>query len=74
MVLAVIAPLGAIAFQLDGVLIGAGDARFLALAGLVATAAYVPLAWMVWSSGASLAWLWVAYGGWLAARKLGRRR
>ena len=43
-------PLGAVVFVLDGVLIGAGDARYLALTGLVNLAVFVPLA------GAVLAW------------------
>lgn len=67
-VLAVLAPIGAVAFQLDGVLIGAGDARFLALAGVVATAAYAPFVGAVWATGAGLLWLWASYGVWLAAR------
>ncbi|WP_051147498.1 MATE family efflux transporter [Glaciibacter superstes] len=37
-------PLGGIVFVLDGVLIGAGDARYLALTGLVNLAVFVPLA------------------------------
>ena len=58
------------AFQLDGVLIGAGDARFLALAGLAATAAYAPFVGSVWVLHAGLPWLWVAYGAWLIARSV----
>lgn len=68
LVLAILAPVGAIAFQLDGILIGAGDARFLALAGIATTGAYVPFALAVMHTGAGLAWLWAAYGVWLAAR------
>lgn len=68
LVLAALAPVGAVAFQLDGVLIGAGDARFLALAGLVTTAVYAPFALAVWATGAGLAWLWAGYGVWLLAR------
>ena len=49
-VLGASAPLGAVVFVLDGVLIGAGDARYLALTGLVNLAVFVPLA------GAVLAW------------------
>lgn len=69
-VLAVLAPVGAVAFQLDGVLIGAGDARFLAIAGVGATAAYAPFVATVWFTHAGLAWLWVAYGAWLIARSV----
>ncbi|ANF32261.1 MATE family efflux transporter [Leifsonia xyli] len=38
------APLGGYVFVLDGVLIGAGDARYLALTGLINVAVFVPLA------------------------------
>jgi Na+-driven multidrug efflux pump len=38
------APLGGYVFVLDGVLIGAGDARYLALTGLVNFAVFMPLA------------------------------
>ena len=68
LVLAALAPVGAVAFQLDGVLIGAGDARFLALAGLLSTAVYAPLALAVQATGAGLTWLWAAYGVWLLGR------
>ena len=36
-------PLAGYVFVLDGVLIGAGDARYLALAGLVTLVVYLPL-------------------------------
>lgn len=68
LVLAAFAPVGGVAFALDGVLIGAGDARYLALAGAVVTALYLPAALTVHLTDAGLAWLWVAYGGWIAAR------
>ncbi len=70
LVLAVITPLAGIVYVLDGVLIGAGDARYLALAGLLALVAYAPLAWLVRTSDAGLVWLWVAYGGFMLARML----
>jgi putative MATE family efflux protein len=38
------APLGGYVFVLDGVLIGAGDARYLALTGLLNVAVFLPLA------------------------------
>jgi putative MATE family efflux protein len=46
-VLGLSVPLGGLVFVLDGVLIGAGDARYLALTGLVNLAAFVPLAGLV---------------------------
>ncbi|RIX31408.1 MATE family efflux transporter [Amnibacterium setariae] len=43
LVLAVAMPLGAVVFALDGVLIGAGDGRYLALVGLANLVVAVPL-------------------------------
>jgi len=67
------APLGGYVFVLDGVLIGAGDARYLALTGLVNVAVFVPLAAAVvaWGSHdvAGLAWLTAAFAfGYIGAR------
>ncbi|MBW4042071.1 MAG: MATE family efflux transporter [Acidobacteria bacterium] len=43
LVMAVSLPLGAVVFALDGILIGAGDGRYLALAGVVNLVVAVPL-------------------------------
>jgi putative MATE family efflux protein len=43
LVMAVSLPLGAVVFALDGILIGAGDGRYLALAGVVNLTVAVPL-------------------------------
>lgn len=51
-------PVAGYVFVLDGVLIGAGDARYLALAGLVNLVVYLPLLWWV---GGTLAGLWAAF-------------
>lgn len=67
-VVAVIQPLSGVVFVLDGVLIGAGDGAYLAWAGLAVLIVYAPLAAAVWFFGGSLTWLWVAYGGFIAAR------
>jgi Na+-driven multidrug efflux pump len=72
-VLGLSAPLGGLVFVLDGVLIGAGDARYLAWTGLVNLAAFVPLAlWVVTvapAGAAGPAWLMAAFAiGYLAAR------
>jgi Na+-driven multidrug efflux pump len=69
----VAAPLGGVVFVLDGVLIGAGDARYLALTGLVNLAVFVPLALAAgaWggSGAAGLATLTAAFMfGYLGAR------
>jgi putative MATE family efflux protein len=67
------APLGGYVFVLDGVLIGAGDARYLALTGLVNAAVFAPLAVAVvtWAGdgAAGLAWLTASFVfGYLGAR------
>lgn len=74
LVMAIGQPLAGYVFVLDGVLIGAGDARYLALAGLANLAVYLPL--LFWIDGSSLgdspaalAWLWAAFSlGYMAAR------
>lgn len=68
LVAALIQPVSGIVFVLDGVLIGAGDGRYLAYAGLLTLLAYAPLALLVWWAGAGLAWLWAAYGALMLAR------
>lgn len=65
-VVAVIQPLSGVVFVLDGILIGAGDGRYLAWAGLVVLAVYAPLALVLGRTG--LVGLWCAYGGFIAAR------
>ena len=64
-------PLAGYVFVLDGVLIGAGDAKYLALTGLVNLAVYLPLLWAVsgLSGTAGIAWLWAVFGfGYIGAR------
>jgi len=72
-VAAVMQPLAGFVFVLDGVLIGAGDGRYLALTALVQLAVYAPLVGLVLREGpvgtAGLVWLWIAFsGGWMAVR------
>ncbi|HWI31963.1 MAG TPA: MATE family efflux transporter [Microbacterium sp.] len=72
-VLAVAQPVAGLVFVLDGVLIGAGDAKYLAVTGLINLVCYLPLLWWVAVGGATgaagLAWLSVAFfGGYLLAR------
>ncbi|HEY8281005.1 MAG TPA: MATE family efflux transporter [Leifsonia sp.] len=67
------APLGGYVFVLDGVLIGAGDARYLALTGLANLAVFAPLAIaaVAWGGqgAAGLAWLSAAFAfGYIGAR------
>jgi putative MATE family efflux protein len=61
-------PVAGVVFVLDGVLIGAGDQNYLAVAGLVATAVFGIAAAVVLASGAGLIGLWIAISAWLAAR------
>jgi putative MATE family efflux protein len=61
-------PVNGVVFVLDGVLIGAGDARYLALAGVVTLAVFAPLALVVWHTHAGLTWLWWSFGAFMAAR------
>lgn len=61
LVVALIQPVSGVVFVLDGVLIGAGDGRFLAVAGLITLVVYAPVAWTVGALGASFTWLWAAY-------------
>jgi putative MATE family efflux protein len=72
-VAAVTQPLAGYVFVLDGVLIGAGDGVYLAVAAVVQTVLFVPAAALVSASTppgtAGLAWLWVAFaGGWMLVR------
>ncbi|MCW2840481.1 MAG: family efflux transporter [Aeromicrobium sp.] len=68
LVVAAIQPLSGVVFVLDGVLIGAGDGVYLAVAGVAVLAVYVPLVLLVgWTDG-GFTWLWVAYGAFIAAR------
>ncbi len=68
-------PLSGYVFVLDGVLIGAGDGRYLAVASTVTLAVYAPVAFAVRAWGpdglAGLVWLWVAFGfGFMGVRTL----
>lgn len=72
-VLAAGQPIAGYVFVLDGVLIGAGDAKYLALAGLANLAVYLPLLIAVPLAGAAgaaaLVWVWVAFSlGYMLAR------
>lgn len=53
-------PVAGIVFVLDGVLIGAGDAVYLAWAQLVTLVLFAPVALAL--GGTGLTWLWVAFG------------
>jgi MATE family, multidrug efflux pump len=59
---AALQPLNAVAFVLDGVLIGAGDMRFLAWAMVLAAAVFIPAALAVLGLDAGIGWLWASLG------------
>ncbi|NDK32541.1 MATE family efflux transporter [Nesterenkonia haasae] len=70
-VLAAAQPVAGYVFVLDGVLMGAGDVRYLALAGVVNLGVYLPILWWVAQSvgregsrlsGEPILWLWLAFG------------
>jgi MATE family, multidrug efflux pump len=65
---AVLQPVNAVAFVLDGILIGAGDMRFLAWAMVVAAAVFIPAAAAVAVLGAGIGWLWASLGLLMATR------
>jgi len=70
LVMAVGLPLAGFVFVLDGVLIGAGDGRYLALSGMLTASAYLPLLW--WSTHLqSVMALWTAFAlGYIGLRSL----
>lgn len=70
-------PVGGVVFLLDGVMIGAGEGRYLAWMGMVTLALYLPALWWLHArilaqnppldasqQGQILIWLWVAFAGW----------
>ena len=76
LVAALAQPVAGVVFVLDGVLIGAGDGRYLAVGGVVVLALFAPLAWaaleLAPDSAAhrtALVWLWAAFGvGFMGSR------
>ena len=66
LVAALFQPAAGVVFVLDGVLIGAGDGRYLAMGGVIVTVLFVPLALaavaLAPSGAPALLWLWVAVG------------
>ncbi|KQP74318.1 MATE family efflux transporter [Microbacterium sp. Leaf288] len=66
-VLAIAQPVCGVVFVLDGVLIGAGDAKYLAIVGVLNLVPFVPalalVAWLHPVGAAGLAWLAVAFFG-----------
>ena len=68
LVLALLQPLSGVVFALDGVLIGAGDTRWLAWAQIAVLIAFLPAAWLVLAQDLGLDALWWALGWFLLVR------
>ena len=72
LIVAAMQPLNAVVFVLDGILIGAGDVTYLAVAMLVATlGVFAPAAVAVLVLDGGLLWLWAALTLWMGARCVG---
>jgi putative MATE family efflux protein len=67
-VAAVLQPVNGVVFVLDGVLIGAGDSRYLAVAGLLPLAVFGAALMTVVAADGGLSALWWAMGAFMAAR------
>jgi putative MATE family efflux protein len=68
-------PANAVIFALDGILIGAGDLRFLAGAMVLAAAVFIPSTLAVLALGWGIGWVWAAFTAMQTVRlvTLGRR-
>ena len=69
-VVAITNPIGSLLYVLDGVLIGAGDVRYLAWSMLVALMVFLPLAGLVMATKGGVVALWWVLGAWLLARQI----
>ena len=67
-VAAIFQPAAGVVFVLDGVLIGAGDAVYLAWASLACTVVFLASLALVLGFGGGLTWLWIAVGVFTLAR------
>lgn len=67
-VAALLQPVAGVVFVLDGVLIGAGDNRYLALTGLLTLAVFAVAVGTVVAVGGGLTALWLALGVFMTAR------
>jgi putative MATE family efflux protein len=65
---ALLQPLNGALFALDGILIGAGDQRYLAVTMPLATTVLAALVAVFWQTGAGIGWLWFAVMCFMAMR------
>ena len=68
-------PLCGLVFVLDGVLIGAGDAKYLGIVGAVNLVVYLPMLWAVQHFAtdpqSAILWIWVAFAlGYMLVRSI----
>ena len=63
-------PTGAVVFALDGILIGAGDARFLAGAMVFATLVFIPIALATLQFDWGIAGVWWGLNALMVARMI----
>jgi putative MATE family efflux protein len=68
LIVALLQPLAGWVFALDGVLMGAGDVRYIALAQAATVAVFAPLAWAAVELDLGLNGLWWAIAVWVIAR------
>ena len=66
--MAVSQPVAGVVFALDGVLIGAGDLRYLAAAMWMAAVVLIGGAMVVLAAGVGIGWLWLCIHAWLLTR------
>ncbi|WP_285365378.1 MATE family efflux transporter [Microbacterium sp. LMC-P-041] len=75
LILALAQPIAGVVFVLDGVLMGANDARYLAIAGGINLVPFLPALWIIAASGvdasACLIWLAIAFFGIYLLARLG---
>jgi Na+-driven multidrug efflux pump len=65
---AALQPVNGVVFALDGLLIGAGDQRYLARSMVLSLACFVPVAASVLVLDLGIGWLWAAIGVLMVAR------
>jgi Na+-driven multidrug efflux pump len=68
---AALQPIAALVFVIDGILIGAGDSRYLAAAMVGAMLVYLPAVAIVIALDGGLLMLWAAFSLWVVARLAG---
>jgi MATE family, multidrug efflux pump len=67
---AALMPLNGVVFALDGILIGAGDTRFLMWGMLISAAVYIPVALLALDQGWGIMGVWLGLAGLIGTRAL----